>query len=1003
MGAFTGLSYNFRTGAAGDGRSLIMYCAHEDDYGPCGKDITDDIFSVDPDVLFVIHNDHDFASYSEEDIEELKTYLPGISMFVFVVTEKFLRTDNIARLVEFNYAVENRIPIMPIMPHTGLEGEFNDICGNLQVLDRSSTDPTVIPYDEKIRKMLKSAIAGEELAERVKNSFKRNIFLSYRKKDRRCVETVRAVIHAEPRLWSTGIWYDEFLTPGEDFNESIMQAFNESECFVLLVTPNLLEEGNYVMTVEYPLARKAGVKIVAVEAVETDREKLAECYPGLTRVWKVSDGSGIRGAIDGSLRDRNALAARLHSRAGAMPEIDPDMRPEELPAFLGRSTGGELYLLGAAYLYGINCEKDFEKARCLLTASYVKKYPKAADLLEQIYSEGIGTEIMTGRQNFWCRRLFNMVTDRANRDNPDFEDYRDMAKLIEVWHRMIASDRTAGRYGEALEIQQSLIWRIIPETEGVDMTPFRPHTAAGDPMQKKTAYSVADYQVLPLEFPWKEFSEAAPKFPGEDVIDILEELVGYAELLQLCGFYGDAWLNISDYVSDMTDGLGLEEDLRLSILKQRCGKIETEYLYRSGQLKYLGSCAMNLMEQLNERVTEHEEDRDALRPEYHDLFFYYICSEIDRAGANEECLNDIDDIIAFWKDRYEATHRFQFLKKQIESFTLKFKAFEKLDRAYAEEVDENEILKSIVDLSTEQTGLARDYAEKFRSGEAYVLYADALNNYVSIMLKVADAYKTDDTENMEWAAELAVHMAGPDRDDERIISASRFISYCTALLNYARVLRLKKEDQKAAECCRKLLDAYEDRRKWYMKRRGILYGGRETAEQIVHCDWSGIYLLRVGAGDILTDILAGDGDADGVREEAYRLRDLSEELDKDGGEFAGPDLTERFIYPFIRYSWAAFYTRKFNDSTEFAYRAAKKHISLFFMTNPEFEDDEENGSLKEKEIEVLTQILIPDELTEMIGAGDDPNEFATQAHMNEAGERARKNAEKIFEDSRKQE
>ena len=53
------------------------------------------------------------------------------------------------------------------------------------------------------------------------------------------------------------IWYDEFLIPGENFNDSIAAALEQSSLFALAVTPNLVNEPNYVMSIEYPMAKEA--------------------------------------------------------------------------------------------------------------------------------------------------------------------------------------------------------------------------------------------------------------------------------------------------------------------------------------------------------------------------------------------------------------------------------------------------------------------------------------------------------------------------------------------------------------------------------------------------------------------------------------------------------------------------------------------------------------------------------------------------------------------------
>ena len=74
------------------------------------------------------------------------------------------------------------------------------------------------------------------------------------------------------------IWYDEFLTPGEDFTKAIASALQKSSLFALVVTPNLVNEENYVMTTEYPAARREQKPILPVELVHTDPKALEAHY-----------------------------------------------------------------------------------------------------------------------------------------------------------------------------------------------------------------------------------------------------------------------------------------------------------------------------------------------------------------------------------------------------------------------------------------------------------------------------------------------------------------------------------------------------------------------------------------------------------------------------------------------------------------------------------------------------------------------------------------------------
>ena len=70
------------------------------------------------------------------------------------------------------------------------------------------------------------------------------------------------LIHKDDFCRDVAIWYDEFLTPGESFNDVIADAMKKSDLFALTVTPDLVNEKNYVMTEEYPKARENGKKVL---------------------------------------------------------------------------------------------------------------------------------------------------------------------------------------------------------------------------------------------------------------------------------------------------------------------------------------------------------------------------------------------------------------------------------------------------------------------------------------------------------------------------------------------------------------------------------------------------------------------------------------------------------------------------------------------------------------------------------------------------------------------
>lgn len=64
-----------------------------------------------------------------------------MQLLVIPVTSRFLRQPSRARDVEFGFATKQcRIPVLPLTQEPGLEAEFNQKCGNLQILGRDSQE-----------------------------------------------------------------------------------------------------------------------------------------------------------------------------------------------------------------------------------------------------------------------------------------------------------------------------------------------------------------------------------------------------------------------------------------------------------------------------------------------------------------------------------------------------------------------------------------------------------------------------------------------------------------------------------------------------------------------------------------------------------------------------------------------------------------------------------------------------------------------------------------------
>ena len=230
----------------------MYFCCHKDDFKKFFENISDEVLALQNcSVWYKDGNDY----VNEELLDDLK----GMQLFVMPVTTNLLCTENDALDIEFKFAIENHIPVLPLMQEQGLEQIFNQKCGELQFLDKHNTDITAISYEEKLKKYLESVLIGDEMAEKIRAAFDAYVFLSYRKKDRKYAQELMRLIHKNEFCRDIAIWYDEFLTPGENFNDSIKEALQKSGLFVLTVTPSLLEKvadnkgverDNYIVTTE---------------------------------------------------------------------------------------------------------------------------------------------------------------------------------------------------------------------------------------------------------------------------------------------------------------------------------------------------------------------------------------------------------------------------------------------------------------------------------------------------------------------------------------------------------------------------------------------------------------------------------------------------------------------------------------------------------------------------------------------------------------------------------
>lgn len=370
----------------------------------------------------------------EADVTELEC----MQLVVLIVTRNLLYGENAAYSTVFPFAMKKHIPVLPIiMEKLRPEdiGRLNEMLGDIQCLDPASDDPTEIPFDEKLKRYIDSVLIGSELAEEVRRAFDAYIFLSYRKKDRQYANELMRMIHSNDFARDIAVWFDEYLVPGENFNDSIRDALEKSDLFTMAVTPNLVNEENYIHTTEYPEAVKRNKKILPVEMCKTDMGKLSEQYGNIPDCVKQGDRKGLSQALIDSLE--NIAKSRSD---------DPQHN----------------FLIGIAYLAGIDVERDAEKAVELITSA-AEEVPQALKKLVDMYLTGDGVNKDISAAIGWQKRFKQLMGESYDREKC-FENAVELleavSQLAEMYRMQSMYEPMRDEYAELLNRTRTIMSEI---------------------------------------------------------------------------------------------------------------------------------------------------------------------------------------------------------------------------------------------------------------------------------------------------------------------------------------------------------------------------------------------------------------------------------------------------------------------------------------------------------------------------------------------------------------
>ena len=404
-----------------------------------------------------IHFNLDCIIYYNDEISnkmnraDFIAYMQRMQLIVIIVTDIYLAEDGLFQ-TEFSYITDSGVRFLPIVFDPKVIPLFGRSCETLgeknrqiQVLD-AFFDPSKKPYQERLRDYLESNLLETTDITRIKSNFSHFFFLSYRKIDWRYLERLQRALHSSERLWDVGLWYDEYLIPGEKWNVSLEQKIEECDAFIILMTNHISDESNYVLTKEYPDARTLNKKIVPIVLDTTDISKIEiDKFPGLPEVIYGGDCSAIEKEVE-----------EIFTNAISIKEIDTE----------------HVYLMGLAYYWGIYAETDKERGiRLIYNAATASNIEAMAWLKRFYYSHNDREEGVK-----WHKRLVETLEQQLDEYGSQYlaesEDLLDV--LIDIGSyedaRIICQKNVSsgGRFGNVI-ITLSLTYYYLSVIEYNDL------------------------------------------------------------------------------------------------------------------------------------------------------------------------------------------------------------------------------------------------------------------------------------------------------------------------------------------------------------------------------------------------------------------------------------------------------------------------------------------------------------------------------------------------------
>lgn len=347
-----------RGGISPQNKHKVFFASHEMDHAEYIKSLGDDVLRF---VNAALYYDDTFGK--ELDINDVLE----MQLIIVPITYRLLEEPNYARDVVLKIALENNIPVLPIEVEKEASMLFDKVIGKLQCLSKISNDGSELPYGEKLEIYLNNIFPTEQENEDIKEVFDLNVFISYRKKDRKVLNEIVKLILATSGCERIGFWYDEYLKAGEKYDDAIDNAIKNSDVVLLIGTENIYDGNNYVVTDEYPSAfEKYKKPMISIEMDNIDVDKFYTTFPEIKikmSYTRRSEWKDILNQIIDTYGNRKSRS--LYNN----------------------------YLIALAYHSGTNVEKDVDKAIAILEDNVNKGHIISIDKLMELYSVANGVSL----------------------------------------------------------------------------------------------------------------------------------------------------------------------------------------------------------------------------------------------------------------------------------------------------------------------------------------------------------------------------------------------------------------------------------------------------------------------------------------------------------------------------------------------------------------------------------------------------------------------------------